>query len=145
MRSFIILIVAICGGCAVDVEPTSEVVDGPGVTSAKADLVDVTGELAATLPTLFNPEIVSVPAAELGGAPGVELRFGYTSCAEREWTVKRERQQSPEGEVILLQLEDQHVDCFGPAIPREYEETISADGFLDHMFVVLNPSLLTYR
>ena len=72
--------------------------------------------------------------------PTASLVFTYNSCSKRTWEVKRESRSG----VVLVQVEDNRPDCFGPSITREYSIQVSSDASAETKYVIMNPSMVTF-
>jgi hypothetical protein len=123
------------------------VLSAAGCAGAKADSTATVKDdtvAAPSLAILGTPSVIVHPAPQFAAVqPTADLKFSYSSCAERSWKVKRETKQTFEGTVTLVQIEDAGAfDCFGPTIKRDYTVQISSDVTIDGNYVLVNPSML---
>lgn len=105
------------------------------------DVIDTSGELSASLPVLGSPRIMFTPIP----FPIATLHFTYASCAKRDWTMKKELAPTADGEVTMLQLETNPLDCFGPDVSRDYMIQVGPTATAQQNFMLLNPSHLSAR
>ena len=98
------------------------------------------------LPILVLPQIIVKPAPNFAAVqPTAMLKFSYSSCSGRTWSLKRETTNLLEGKVTYLQVEDKKlIDCAGPVIARDYSVQISSDTMADGRYVLINPSVVAF-
>jgi hypothetical protein len=137
MMKLLVLASVLAPGCAGE--------DDPGGSQDGADeLIESDEDLIPDLPVLIDPGVIFHPPPEFAAVqPTASLQFRYASCAKRVWTVERKAQKVLEGERVMLRLQDQAVDCFGPTIEREYTVQVSSDAGIDDRYVLINPTQLS--